>query len=678
VFEGGNPGRKKSKTFATGEYAQARVFYFRKAKMKKNILFIGAFIFILSTQNLLFGEEPKKAVSFEEQYKDKAAIFLLFDVNIKVNDDWSYVFKVHQKTKILKEEARDLGEIELEYDRERDMITVDLAYTITPDGKKHRYSKIQDLKNYGGYPIYTDSMTKVITLPEVNVGTMIDRQTTRVSKGFTIENAFWYSFDFNSGIPAKEINFTITWPKKLNIQYKAFSLAYKPRITETPKTITYSWKVKDVAPDEKSEEYLPLPAPESFSNTIEFSSIASWADVSEWYYVLIQKNLKIDKAIEAAVRGAIKDKSSNRDKTRAILEYVQDNFRYVSMSFGGNSLEPHPTDEVFRNKYGDCKDLSLLCMAMLKAAGVNSYVVLFNNEFSISEPKHDLPSPNLFDHVLLLIEDKVNGNFYVDPLLDGYDIGEFPLSYQGAYTFIINGQGGRFDRFPVFNEKRKFTKKVGKVELNEDGSALFDYEYVWDLGFSIEIRDKMKAMDKEAEERFYQTLDATIVSGGQMIKRRVDGLDKKYGLIKGYAKYKKKDAFPLDGNMMVIDIIGYNRDQSFMQKERKNPIFFPINSLDEEITTYKIPGGFSVSHMPNNLALSRGFFEMRREFRRVGDTITVTEIARNKRSQYPKEDYIKFKDFFDKLPGKTQQRVILKKTKSWQQKMREIWAIIRQ
>ncbi len=646
--------------------------------MKKNILFFGTIAFILLTQNLLFGETQKETASFEDKYKDRDAISLFFDVNIKINEDWSYVFKVHQKTKILKEEARVLGEIQLGYDKARDKITVDQAYSITPDGKKHRYSKIQDLKSYDGYPIYSDSMMKVITLPEVNVGTVIERETTRVSQGLPMEHAFWYQYDFNFDVPAKEVNFTITWPKKLKIQYKAFSLAYQPRITETPKTITYSWKIQDVAPEEKAEEYLPLPTAESFKDTVEFSSIAGWGDVSKWYYALVQKNLKSDKAIEAVVGGLIKDKSSVKDKTRAVLEYIQDNFRYVSMSFGQNSLEPHPTDEVFRNKYGDCKDLSLLCMAMLKAAGINSYAALFNTEYSISDPKYDLPSPSLFDHVVLLVEDKISGNFYVDPVLKGYDIGEFPSAYQGAYTFIIDGQGGRFDRFPIFDEKRNFTKSAMNIALDEDGSALFDTEYTWELDSSIRMRDSMKAMDKEAEAKFYQSLDASLVSGGEMLERRIDGLDKKYGLVKGHAKYKKKDAFPLDGNMMIIDIPGFARGLDFTQKERKNPIFFPAHTLAEEIAAYKIPQGFIVAHLPDNISLKMGFFEMTREYKRQGDAISVIETTRFKRSQYPKEDFIKFKDFSDKLPGKSQQRIVLKKTKSWQKKMGEIWAIIRQ
>jgi len=61
-------------------------------------------------------------------------------------------------------------------------------------------------------------------------------------------------------------------------------------------------------------------------------------------------------------------------------------------------------------------------------------MALFNTGFSISDPKFDLPLPSLFDHVILLVEDKKVGDYYIDPLLDGYDLGQYLLNYQGANT----------------------------------------------------------------------------------------------------------------------------------------------------------------------------------------------------------------------------------------------------
>jgi len=61
-------------------------------------------------------------------------------------------------------------------------------------------------------------------------------------------------------------------------------------------------------------------------------------------------------------------------------------------------------------------------------------MTLFNTGFSISDPKFDLLLPSFFDHVILLVEDKKVVDYYIDPLLDGYDLGQYPLNYQGANT----------------------------------------------------------------------------------------------------------------------------------------------------------------------------------------------------------------------------------------------------
>lgn len=646
--------------------------------MKKNILFIGAMAFVLLAQNLLFGADQKGELSFEEKHKDKDAIFLLYDVNIKVNEDWSYVSVVHQKTKILKEEARELGEIQLDYDKGRDKIIVEQAHSITSDGKKHKYSKIQDLKSYDGYPIYTDSMTKVITLPEVNVGTVIDRQTTRVSKGFAIENTFWYFFYFDFSFPAREVNFTITWPKKLKIQYKAFNLDYKPKITENGSTITYSWHLENIYKPGENEDYLPPPTPENVTSAAEFSSIQNWSNISNWYYLLIQKNLKVNRQIEEAAKKVLKDKTTTKDKIRAVLEYIQDNFRYVSMSFGDNSLVPHRTDSVFQNKYGDCKDLSLLCVAMLKVASIESNVALFRDGFSITDPKHDLPIPALFDHVLVVVKDEKGKSLYVDPLLKGYDIGEYPLYYQNAYTFIITADGGKFERLPIFAEERMYTKKEINTIINSDGSALTEITSFWPLDSSIDTREKLKSLDNTQKENFYQRLNAMLADGGEVLERRWENFDNRYGRLKTYIKIKQRDAYLVSDGMIIIDVSGYQREIEFTKEKRKNPIFYPGDTCNEAITTYQIPKGFRILSIPNNIDKDIGFFSVKREYKRDKDKVTIREVIKQKRIEIPKEQYPKVKEFFDKLPSQTQQRIVLKRAKSWQQKFKEIWVIIKQ
>jgi len=628
---------------------------------KKGIVSLFLALALLAFPVLSYSEIAA-AVPFEEKYNDRQSIFLLYDINVKVNEDWSYVTNVRKKLKVLKTEARDLGEIPLYYENGREKITNIKAFTVTPDNKRRDYSKIQDLNIYEGYPMYSDSMIKVVTLPNVTVGSTLEHEFTITSKGLPVKNAFWYSFHMDAPVPMKELNFSITMPKSLGIKYKEFGLTRKPRITENKSTITYSWAVRDIEGTKNDEDYLPLPTPESIKEGFEFSSIKSWQEVSDWYSSLVKKNLKTTPEIEAAVKNITAGCATIKEKTISILEYIQKDFRYVSMSFGDHTLEPHPTDIVFKNKYGDCKDLSLLCMAMLKAAGIDSNICFFNIESSINDPQYDLPIPSLFNHVIILVKDPKEGDFYVDPLLDGYDIGQYPISYQGAYTFIITEGGNRFGRFPVFDEKRNYTTANRTVFIGKDGSALIESELLWDMDSSITERARLKAMSKEDKDKFFQRLDSYIASGGQVLERRIEGLDNKYGPIIAHSKLKRSGEFPVTDGMMIIDIAGYDRATSFITKERQKPIFNDTNSLNVETTTYRIPKGYSISYVPPDLDLDIGFFSMKRKYLKGRDAIRVTETTRSKRLELPKEDYNKVKDFFDQLPVKTQQRIIIKQT----------------
>ncbi|MBI2263617.1 MAG: DUF3857 and transglutaminase domain-containing protein [Armatimonadetes bacterium] len=629
--------------------------------MGRKIPTITALLFILLMTQVCLSSEKQDPLSFEERHKDKQFIYLLADVDVKVNEDWTYVTRSRERIKILKEEARSLGEISIPYEEGRETVSEVKAYTVTPDNKKLPYSTIQDLSMYAGYPMYSNFKVKIITLPEVVVGAVLEYEYALTSKGMPIRNTFWYEGNAESDAPVKEFRFSITMPKKLGIQYREFGMTRKPKITEKDSAVSFVWDVREMEPSTLDEDYTPPPTPQDARDRFEFSSLNEWKEISHWYLSLAEKNLKITEEIEEASKKIAGDSSSVEGKTRAILEYISANFRYVSMTLDDHTLEPHPTDETFKNKYGDCKDLSLLAMAMLRSAGIDSHMALFNTEFSGMDPKHCLPLPGLFNHVVLLVKGEKGKDFYVDPSLEGYDVGQYPLTYQAAHTFLITEEGGGFERFPVSEEKNSSCKTRRIVTIYGNGSALTEVEQIGDLDFSVFQRKLLKGLDKEKKHRFFQALDAGLASGGKLIERRIEGLDNKYGPITLVAKTRRDGEFPVTNGMIIIDIPGYDRSRGFATKERKNPIFWPANARYERITTYRIPKGFKILHMPGDLNLDVGLFSLTRKYVRTGGSITATEMERRRRMQLPKEKYADVKQFFDQLRTKTSQRIILKK-----------------
>jgi hypothetical protein len=602
---------------------------------------------------------PLSKEAFEQLHNDEGIIFEVNESIIKVNKDFSYQVFTKKRVKILNESAiKSVGELSLSYDSSRQSVTSLKARTIAADGTIYPSASIQDLSRYE-LAMYSDMRVKVISFSNVTAGSQLEYEMVIESKHGPVKGAYFEDYYFSFTNPTKEHNLIFTFPKDLDIGYKEYDLSYKPKIIHDDENITYSWHLINMYEEPLREKMLPYNRDDLASEAVQFSSIKSWDDVSKWYYSLIEKNLIVSDDIADTAKAVTAGHEDIRSKTRAILEYLQKDFRYVFMGFGDNSLEPHKTTEVFYNKYGDCKDLSLLCMALLKAVNIDSSIALFNTEYSITDPSKDLPFPTTFDHVILLVRDPDHGDFFIDPLLEGYDIGEYPLYFQKAYTFVIGKDQGEFMRFPVFPKERNYKESNLLIDMAPDGSSTYQNSSMWNLDFSIKIRNKHKSMTDEEKAHMNEFLENAVAEGGDVLEMSINGLDKEYGPLNSYAKVFNEDEYPIIDNMIIIDISNFERDDAFNRKERSYPIFYPLNSLEKTRARYNIPKGFRVTHLPENLDLDNGIFSLKRTFKKGRGYIIMEQIEETKRAELPKEQYQQLREFNDALPKKTAQRIVL-------------------
>jgi transglutaminase-like putative cysteine protease len=620
--------------------------------LRKAPALIFIFLFVIN----FFSFAQDQPVSWEEKYSDETFTYLLMERTVELKRDWSTQETIRMVAKIQKEGAKSLGEITIDYDKSFQEVKDIKAFITSPEGKKIKYKSIQDLAPYSGDPLYSDSRTKVITMPNVVPGSIIDWQATIITKKPIIKDAFCDSFDFSFDAPIKSLQYKLTIPKNTSIQIKNHNVNIKPQIKEEGDKIIYGWQ-KDFIDKFEPEEQMP-PSDE-FIEYITVSNIKRWEDIANWYGDLINKNLKLSAAMKGKVKELIKDRDKPIDRIQAIMKYIQDNFRYVSMSFGYHRYEPHPSDDVFNNKYGDCKDQVLVCMAMLKEAGIIAYPALFCDEDDGS-PKDKLPMLGYFGHVILAIE--LEGKtYYTDILAKGYRFDEIPLGLQGGYVFVVNDKGGLFEQLPILDETENLTLKETKVTIREDGSALIEVISLWSKRLSIKLREDWKNMTEKQRKEFLESLDETYTSGGKMFERKWENLDSDYGQIKSFIKYERPRWAEVSGDFMSFGAGGYERDKDFLKEKRNYPIMFWSNSLSKETKIYLIPGSFEIVNCPKNINIQNEFTEFSRNYKIEGTKITEIEITRYKRARLPASDYNKIKEFYNQLAQLTNEKIIIKK-----------------
>src|SRR3989338_6321445 len=111
--------------------------------------------------------------TWEGQHADKPYIALLSEYETTINADWSFTETYHARVKIQKDAAKELGEWPITYNKAREEIVDVQAFVETPEGKRFPAGNIQDLQVYDQAPLYSDMRVKVVTIPQVNIGSII-------------------------------------------------------------------------------------------------------------------------------------------------------------------------------------------------------------------------------------------------------------------------------------------------------------------------------------------------------------------------------------------------------------------------------------------------------------------------------------------------------------------------
>jgi hypothetical protein len=159
----------------------------------------------------------------------------------------------------------------------------------------------------------------------------------------------------------------------------------------------------------------------------ELSSFKSWKDVNIWAQKVFA--LKKEPELTDVFNEIFKGNETTEEKINKIINYVQDEIRYMGIESGIGSIKPLSPEQVVKQRFGDCKDKSLLLVTLLKKIGIaEAYPALVNTTM-----RHELqkvePSNEVFNHCIVTF--KYNDtSYWVDPTipLQGGDFKDLNIS----------------------------------------------------------------------------------------------------------------------------------------------------------------------------------------------------------------------------------------------------------
>ncbi len=591
-----------------------------------------------------------------QEYHNAGAIMLLDEVSYTVHDNHTMTTRIHRLIKVLNERGKGFGEVKLNYDSSQQTVKVNLARTIKPDGTIVNVGKksMRDLTPWSGFPLYSNAKVKVVSMPEVMAGSIIEYIATIESAELLNEDDFQFGIGLQSHEPQLLQRIILDVPQDRQLKIKYLRLAdVSPKVEQKDDRRMYTWEVRDM-PEIISEPLMPPWA--DISPFIMVSSFTDWDEISAWFNDLAKDQFKLDEAIRQKVAELIAEAATPEDKARHIFHFVASEIRYVGLEYGVSGYKPHKATEIFKNKYGDCKDQSTLLVAMLREVGIPAYLVLISTRGN-GRLEKDIPMLQ-FDHCIAAA--RLGGKLvWLDPTCETCSLDDIPEGDQQRQALVMFDEGARFISTPLLEaENNKMLKRV-ELEIKSDGSVDGNSKLITSGDYSVSYRG-VKYTKPIRRKHMLQSLVNGMYPGGRLLDYAFTGLEEMDGPVTISLHYTGPSYLKSAGDLRLFQLPGVGSSaRGVSREERTYPVQFSGTSWTEVHTTIKIPAEYRVRYLPGEIKLELPAASYWSHYENRDGVIHYFERDITKDVEIAVDDYQQYKEYREKIAQEADQQIIL-------------------
>jgi len=260
------------------------------------------------------------------------------------------------------------------------------------------------------HQIYDGRVSALIILDDIRIGDTLDYSYSIVGSNPVLGDKYYAFHSLGWNVPVDRVSIRLISPGQKKLSIKTQNIKLEPTRNYINGDTEYIWELADIKGIRDEEDYPHWydPFPE-----LQISEYQSWAEVTTWAEELYGRDFTLNDELNGHIQKIQSKASSSKEAALRALRFVQEQIRYFGIEFGVNSHLPSNPNEVYRLRYGDCKDKTLLLCAILQEMGVKSYPALVSTTYRRGI-KDWLPSPGSFNHVIVKIEIGAQ-EYWVDP-----------------------------------------------------------------------------------------------------------------------------------------------------------------------------------------------------------------------------------------------------------------------
>jgi hypothetical protein len=611
-------------------------------------------------------------------YAKDARAVMLFDEEVNSIDGQGRATERRRSVmRILAPQGRDDGYCHVWFDVDEKVNYIH-EWTIGADEKQY-FAKDTDFADVGdpSRPIMlSTTKMRVVRPPAADPGATIICEWEKQLPAYQQEEGW----SIQSDIPVVDEAFELDLP-----QGKKYSASWHQFAPMQPVEISadhWRWEVKD-------ERALDL---RDVKSSLEWGALASrmsvqwgdaavdgidnqWRALGGWVTKLEEHRPDPTPDITAQAQSLVTGAPDFYAKLKAITEYIQKNIQYFIVLRGIGGMQAHYAGDIFRNRYGDCKDKTTLLISMLEAVGIHAYYVPVDDHRGVVDPgapsfygNHMITAievpPDVNDPRLIAIAKSNDGKRYLifDPTNERVPVGNLPNYEQGGYGILAAGGASQLIALPVLPPEANGKERTGTFSLNADGVLTGTVETSSTGSIGSDLRLLLKSTDDkerraELEKSVAYDLPGVVLDSFEYTQTQ--DLDKPLKL--KYSVTVPKYAHNAGPLLLVRPRVVGDDVIPFDDRPRTLPIDLDATGRWHDSYEITLPAGYVIDDLPDPVSIETDFGSYHSTVTAKGNVLHYERELVVKAVELPADKAAEFKKFEGTILSDEKSAAVLKK-----------------
>jgi hypothetical protein len=484
--------------------------------------------------------QEKKLVSVE--LDPKADIVILSNTRrgkiLHQADDWVNVIEFHWRAKVLNEAGKRFSEIHIPGSK-NSRVTGIRARTIKADGTIVNLPEDQIFRKSTVIAVGYRRSEWVFNFPAVEPGAIVEYRYTRYDDFLAYIDPFYFEG------PAVTLKAAVSQaiPDEMGYQIlcsrcpQAVQPVVKPWVDGPARGKQYSIELSNL---QGFGDEVMMPPRRDVSPHLEMvlqawngafieslgrvdDIFTDWDSVARWAEFTYDKSAKeLQPALRVLVNGWVEGIDDPREKLRAILRHIQNDFRYIAWDnvVGGTRA----AGDIMKDLSADNEEKAVLTMAAIRMIGMDGHYALVSarNAGAINP---SFFSFSQFTHVVVALPDGAGGFEWLDPTVSYAPYGMLPWRDSGAKALLIQKGKGQLVDLPGKVEASRTSYQVS-VKPGEAGRGEMAIEAEYVREDAVDMRSELAPQGEKGRQDYLAEWLERRQPGATLTSWTVENLDK--------------------------------------------------------------------------------------------------------------------------------------------------------